>query len=404
MVAIGSELRQRGFDVVVSLAEPYAQVAEAADLQVESVIPRARFDQLLGDPYIWKPIRGVLRILNQFASEFLPLHDAVIRKHHRPGETVLVSHPLDFASRIHRELDPSTPLVDVHLAPATLRVPSAPARLSPWWFEITRPAWGVAASYWFVDHLLLDPALRSSVGKYRKDAGLPKVTRYVDTWQLSPDRILAMFPEWFAPPTKSVGEQLVHVGFPLDDRAVADETAMNDPRGASTQSPTDPPIIFTAGTAHFHCRQFFSRAVEACETLGRPGLLLSSHAQNIPKSLPPGVSHVNYAPLASVLRNASAIVHHGGIGTTSQAIAAGVPQIVRPNAFDQFDNATRVQQLGCGRWLRRDRDLTKVLREIVEDQPTARHCADLRARMSDESSSGAVAAADQIVRTLSRAR
>ena len=35
----------------------------------------------------------------------------------------------------------------------------------------------------------------------------------------------------------------------------------------------------------------------------------------------------------------------------SQALRAGVPQVVRPMAFDQFDNAERVQRLGCGTWL-----------------------------------------------------
>ena len=402
MVAIGKQLRLSGFEVVISLAEPYAAVAEAADLQVEPVIPRERFEELLGDPVVWSPVHGVLRILNQFAAEFLPLHDAVIRRHHRPGQTVLVSHPLDFASRVFRELDSSTPLVDVHLAPATLRVPSAPARLSPWWFEIMRPAWAVKASYWVVDHLLLDPALRSSLGRFRKDVGLPRVTRYVDRWMLSPDRILAMFPNWFAPETTAVGTQLRHVGFPLDDRAAPGDATFEHPADTDRQGPAEPPIVFTAGTAHYHCRDFFARAVEACQTLGRSGILLSTRRENIPASLPPGVSHATYAPLRDVLRPAAAIVHHGGIGTTSQSLAAGVPQVVRPNAFDQFDNATRVQRLGCGRWLRRDRDLSEVLREVLHDSTMARQCAGIGRRLSSETETGAEVAAAQIARLLSR--
>ena len=44
-------------------------------------------------------------------------------------------------------------------------------------------------------------------------------------------------------------------------------------------------------------------------------------------------------------------MHHGGIGTMSQALAAGMPQLVMPMAHDQPDNAARLKRLGCGRVL-----------------------------------------------------
>ena len=47
-----------------------------------------------------------------------------------------------------------------------------------------------------------------------------------------------------------------------------------------------------------------------------------------------------------MLPRARALVHHGGIGTTAQALAAGVPQLIMPLGFDQFDNAARCRTLG----------------------------------------------------------
>ena len=44
-------------------------------------------------------------------------------------------------------------------------------------------------------------------------------------------------------------------------------------------------------------------------------------------------------------------MHHGGIGTSAQALAAGIPQLVRPLAYDQFDNAHRLSRLGVARTL-----------------------------------------------------
>ena len=43
---------------------------------------------------------------------------------------------------------------------------------------------------------------------------------------------------------------------------------------------------------------------------------------------------------------ARALVHHGGIGSSAQALRAGIPQLVAPQAYDQYDNAMRLQALG----------------------------------------------------------
>jgi rhamnosyltransferase subunit B len=55
-----------------------------------------------------------------------------------------------------------------------------------------------------------------------------------------------------------------------------------------------------------------------------------------------------YVPLSALLPRASALVHHGGIGTTAEALRSGTPQLISPFAWDQFDNAARVASLGAG--------------------------------------------------------
>ena len=49
-----------------------------------------------------------------------------------------------------------------------------------------------------------------------------------------------------------------------------------------------------------------------------------------------------------MLPHAAALVHHGGIGTTAQGLAAGTPQLVMPMNHDQPDNAARIVKLGVG--------------------------------------------------------
>jgi rhamnosyltransferase subunit B len=59
-------------------------------------------------------------------------------------------------------------------------------------------------------------------------------------------------------------------------------------------------------------------------------------------------------------------VHHGGIGTAAQGLAAGVPQLVMPLAHDQPDNADRLKRLGVGRELRPKRfTAANVANELI---------------------------------------
>ena len=389
MIAIGAELRRRGFHVVIALAEPYAELARACGLEPEPVIDRERFDALLALRSFWKPVRGARAILREVAGEFLRLHDQVIRRHHRPGQTVLVSHPLDFASRVYRDAHPETPLVDVHLAPATLRLATEPPKLTPWWWEIRRPAWLVRTAYWMADVTIADPVLAGPVNRLRASYGLPPVARLLDRWWLSPDRILAMYPSWFAPESQQVSNRLRYAGFPLDD--AAGETPV--------EPPPDRPIVFTSGTAHRHAAAFFQRAASVCRQLDRPGLLVTTHRANLPAELPPRVRTLPYVSFRSLLPHCAAIVHHGGIGTTSQACASGTPQLIRPMAFDQFDNARRVERLGCGHWLKVDRRMAVELETLLGDAPVQRACEEAAERLRDQPPAAATAA-EEIQRVL----
>ena len=64
--------------------------------------------------------------------------------------------------------------------------------------------------------------------------------------------------------------------------------------------------------------------------------------------LPAHVLWQPYVPLRAILPRCAALVHHGGIGTTAEALRAGVPQVIVPLAYDQFDNAARVTALQAG--------------------------------------------------------
>jgi UDP:flavonoid glycosyltransferase YjiC (YdhE family) len=70
-----------------------------------------------------------------------------------------------------------------------------------------------------------------------------------------------------------------------------------------------------------------------------------------PAALGPLPEHVRverWIPQADILGQASAVVGHGGFGTTLGALLAGVPQVVVPLFADQPINARRIDELGAG--------------------------------------------------------
>lgn len=65
-------------------------------------------------------------------------------------------------------------------------------------------------------------------------------------------------------------------------------------------------------------------------------------------TLPGNVRAVGYLPLSAFLPTCSAIVHHGGSGSTAAPLYYGVPQLVLPSFADNPMAAARVAERGVG--------------------------------------------------------
>jgi len=91
-------------------------------------------------------------------------------------------------------------------------------------------------------------------------------------------------------------------------------------------------------------------------------------------------------------------VHHGGIGTTAQAMRSGRPMLVVPFSHDQFDNGARVKRLGIAGVLYRSRytaaTAERALRPLLEDPRYVKSGARVAEQIATED--GIVTAADEI--------
>ena len=306
---------------------------------------------------------------------------AVIESLYRPGQSVLVGHPLAVSARVFEDRH-GAPAATVILQPnvlrSELRQPVLPdgRDISGW------PRWAKRALWWLADRVVVDPKLVPALNRWRAELELSPVKRLFHGWILSPQRIVGLFPEWFAQPQPDWPERLRMTGFPLfDDRE-------HRPLDAELDAWLDAgaaPVAFTAGTANRHAQRFFTSAVEAAGLLGTRAVLLTGDRDQVPAELPDGVRHVGYAPFSELFPRCAAVVHHGGVGTCSQGLHAGVPQLLLPMAFDQPDNAVRLRRLGVGRALPSRRAngnrVAAELRVLLRDDATAAACRRWRGAM-----------------------
>jgi UDP:flavonoid glycosyltransferase YjiC (YdhE family) len=134
-----------------------------------------------------------------------------------------------------------------------------------------------------------------------------------------------------------------------------------------------------------HAREVYDQVIEACQSLNIRTIVLTGHIDQLPSS--PQVHHCSFAPFQELFPKCAAVVHHGGVGTVAKALAAGIPQLVLPFAFDQMDNATRVQRLGAGDWLkprkRNTQSIAKALGAVLSSATRVR-CEALAAKFGRE--------------------
>ncbi len=351
MLAIARILQSEGRQVLFLSAERYLHLAHNAGLATHALFDEQQFSHFVADPELWHPRRGLQHIFEKAVNNVLRSHYAWLVEHCQPGKTLLVSHLLDLAGRIYRDKYPSTRFVTVVPAPTPLRSFTAPPRLSGFAWERWIPKTTLPMAYWAAD-FMLDRMALSEINALRQSLDLPPVKRMLKNWWWSPDLVLCLFPEWFSIPPADLLPQMRLVGFPLADAAdIVPAEVTSQLQAILAQLAGKQPIVFVPGTANEHGRKFLTHAASACHQLQRAAILISNNPSQIPHPLPPHIFSAKYLPFSQLLPHAAAIVHHGGVGTTSQSFAAGIPQLVLPMAFDQFDNAERVQRLGCGTWL-----------------------------------------------------
>jgi rhamnosyltransferase subunit B len=235
------------------------------------------------------------------------------------------------------------------------------------------------------------------IADLRRSLGLRPTRHPLVLDRFSPHLNLAMFSEVLGKPQVDWPTNTVQTGFVFYDDGEAAPESLADFLACGA-----PPITFTLGsTAVMDPGRFFEESAAAARLLGSRALLLMG--RNVP---PPDLSQdvfaAGYAPYSLAFPRSAAVVHQGGVGTTAQALRAGVPQLVMPYAFDQPDNAARVRRSGAGLSIKRERyeavSAANRLRTLLRTPSYAERAGNAGFRVRSEN--GVIAACAAVERTM----
>jgi UDP:flavonoid glycosyltransferase YjiC (YdhE family) len=373
-IALALRLKADGYRPVVAVSERYGPKVEAEGLEFCPVRPHPGDherdlgvdDKQITERLMGKGVRGLEFIVRSLSLPYLSRTFADVMDVTEDAALVVTSS-FAFAATIaaeHRRL----PWVNVVLQPMrfmSMYDPPSMLRFSGL-RAISEPlAGGLTRAVLRVLDRRTSP-WAGPIHQLRAELGLPPALgNPLLQGQYSPYATLGLY-------SKVLGQ--VQPDFP--PRTTVTGFAFYDSRegGAAIDAGVDeflkagpPPIVLALGSqAVFVPGTFYEEGLTAISRLGHRAVLVGAGAgESLPVKRSSDVLATPYAPYSQVFPRCAAIVHHGGIGTTGQALRAGRPQLVVPFWGDQPDNAARVARLGVGRAIRRSQcTATRVTTEL----------------------------------------
>lgn len=350
---LGVALRSRGHSITLAASAHYQGLAETHGFAFHALLSAEENDELFGNPDFWNPLKTA-PLSARWGVRYLRRQYDLLSRLVTP-DTVIVANPAVFAaSLVHEKL--GVPWANVIAQPWLIPSSIAPPMMPGFSFlsRAPRPVWKLL--YRGID-CVGDFLIGREFNGLRASLGLKPVRRILGNW-FSRQLVIGLFPEWYGPPQADWPSQVRLAGFPLFDGGQNESLA---PEVLAFCQAGTPPVAFTFGTGMAHSAGLFRTALEACAILGIRGIFLTKFRDQLPESLPASVLHCAFAPFQKLFPHCAAAVHHGGIGTVAKAMAAGVPQLIRPICFDQLDNGMRVKKLGAGDCLRSKRSSGKQM-------------------------------------------
>jgi sterol 3beta-glucosyltransferase len=156
-----------------------------------------------------------------------------------------------------------------------------------------------------------------------------------------------------------------------------------------------PPVVVSFGSViSAEARRLVRSSLKAVSQLGRRVVLVAGwgSAQDCEFCRPGQFLAVDSVPFDWLLPRSAGMIYHAGMGTTAEALRAGIPVVAIPQGVDQPFWAQRVQALGVGLKLAPRqasyRRLAGALERVLEDRAMQENARTLSAHIRGEDGCG----------------
>jgi UDP:flavonoid glycosyltransferase YjiC (YdhE family) len=378
-IAVAHAVSRRGLDVVIAAPEMHKGSIEREGVAYARLRPHENdivgaldvdlagaFRIMLKNPYF---------ILDEIYLRFLAeTYDDTLAA--AKGADAIVTHNLLVGANLAAEAS-GLPTARVALAPLYVQSAVSPS-LTPPAPYVLQPTSRAAFGY----NKLVRSFIRTGVNmrmkrfhSFRRALGLPRTDEdfFLDFGRKNgASRFFGLYSPRFAPRTADGPANMVVPGFPFYEPRDEGRRRLSESLRIFLFSGSAP-IVFTLGSfAPQVSGDFYDVSLNAARALGRRAILLAGpkDAARLSASIGPNEFVCSEAPHDELFPLASCVVHHGGIGTTAQALRAGRPQLIVPFFGDQPDHGERVRRLGLGLALKLSsynfRSATRALGELFD--------------------------------------
>lgn len=249
-----------------------------------------------------------------------------------------ILHPTHLAAELAKKPYATVTLNRGALPTRMFPPPSLP-NLGPW----------INPWLWTLTEKLLGSVLLPSINRLREREGAPPVRTYRRVWESPLCNLIAVggplcpaMPDW--------GENQKICGFFPPPEADENWTV---PDALAAFLDSGPPPVFIgfgsmlgAGKWNANMGKCARLLSEAVRIAGCRAILQSrwDAVEGVPEN--PAIFRIETVPYARIFPRCSAIVHHGGAGTTHTAILSGHPSVVIAHMMDQFFWGEELRRLG----------------------------------------------------------
>ena len=359
---LGKRLQKNGHEVILFSHCVYESYAVADGLGFVAIDDKTEYDDMNRDLYLLEdPVHSRQNTLDFFdryhncdrmIREYKAMEQYII-----DGETIILSR--------HRSSVAGLLLAEKK------RIPVASVSLAPNYFD-----------HMELHNQLFGKEMCDEINKARAILELSSIEDW-KSWLYSP-AFLGFWPEWFARAEEEWPEHVKLIGY-VDEKKPKEELEV-----AVTEflKEHEKVVLISGGTSTLLNKDFYRVGCDAVEACGYYGIAVVTHEEHMPTKKYDNILFVKSICMESALEQVDAIIHHGGMGTLSEACREGVPQVILAHLIDRPDNAARLKKVGIAEayspkdWENIEK-IAEGIKEVTSIEFTE-HCKDFAAKVIEE--------------------